>query len=432
MRDNGRLATMMIRSGLAAALVAGLLVIWIAATSVGTPEDAVETAALTPTTAPPLQERSVQTPSETEEPSDSEAADEDRPSLADLIAESAITIPSNETAGSIADADAADTGATTDDGSGTTASAGGSAPVRIPAAACGAVGSPVSSTGPFTGRPATAPAGFPAVVIKVSNNSSASRAALIGLDEADIVFEERIEANATRFAAVFHSSLPNNVGPIRSGRTTDIEVVANLGQPVFGYSGSNPGVAGQLRHAADLGLLVPVINTDRAPFARDSRYRAPDNLFVDPTALGGCGDGGTPTSIFGYGAIPPASATAASSVSFDARSPYRFDWDGNRWIRSQSGTVHTTRSGAPLAADNVVVLFVDYVTSAIDSSSVDAKTVGSGQMWLFRNGTITTGRWDRSRPRAPYALTDDAGASVTLQPGQTWVVLAGPGTATRQ
>jgi len=265
--------------------------------------------------------------------------------------------------------------------------------------------------------------------VKVSNNSAASRASLIGLDQADIVFEERIEASATRFFSVFHSQLPPNVGPVRSGRTTDIQLTQNLRNPVFAYSGSNPGVAQQIAFAANNNILTPLINTDRAPFARDSRWSAPDNLFVDPLALGGCGDGGDPVAIFSYGGNNSTSAQPASSVSLDARSPYRFDWNGSSWTRSQSGSTHTTRTGAVLAPKNVVVMFVPYVQSQVDAASVDAETIGSGQAWIFRDGTATIGSWSRDRGGLPYTLSDANGSAMNLAPGQTWVVLAPAGSA---
>ena len=312
----------------------------------------------------------------------------------------------------------------------TTASpATGPAAVSIPRPACANnVGALTTRTAPFTGLSASIPANMPAVVVKVSNNNSASRASLIGLDQADIVFEERIEASATRFFSIFHSQRPANVGPVRSGRTTDIQLTQNLGRPVMGYSGSNPGVAAQIRFAADNNILVPVVNNDLAPFARDGRYRAPDNLFVDPTALGGCGGGGSPRAIFSYGANNSTTAQPASSVALSARSNYRFDWNGSAWVRSQSGSTHTTRTGELLDPKNVVVMFVNYVQSQVDPQSVDAETIGSGQAWIFRNGTATIGSWSRQGAH-PYVLSDGNGNAMNLDPGQTWVVLAPPGSA---
>ncbi len=407
----------MLRTGGSAAVVAVFLAAFIALTATGDPESDLSTEALVIPATTTVLERSAparEAEKTVGEPRDSGAA----ASFVD-VADEGFPPPlgiREEASASSSPAPAAPSGV---------------APVRIARPTCASsLAAPTTRTAPFTGLSASIPSNMPAVLVKVSNNSWKSRSALIGLDQADIVFEERIEASATRFAAIFHSSVPANVGPVRSGRTTDIQITQNLNRPVMGYSGSNQGVAAQIKFAADNGLLVPYVNTDSAPFARDGRYTAPDNLFVDPTSLGGCGGGGDPTAIFSYGAPSSTTAEAASSVSLQARSPYRFDWDGSRWVRSQDGSPHTTRTGAAIAPANVVVLFVPYVQSVIDSASVDAQTIGSGSAWFLRDGTITTGSWSRSKGHLPYTLTDGAGVATTLTPGQTWVVLAPAGSAT--
>ncbi len=407
------------RTGAAAAVVAALLVAWVIVT--GSSADNIATDALVgPTT--------------TLMPSTTVTSDEIEELTAAAVEEFSLE-RSEFDDGFInrfrpSDAESTNADGNDADADTTVTTAASPAPVRIPRPSCAAGLEAASTrTAPFTGQSASIPSNMPAVIVKVSNNNSKSRAALIGIDQADIVFEERIEASATRFAAVFHSSLPANVGPVRSGRTTDIQITQNLNRPVVGYSGSNAGVAAQIKFAADNGLLVPYVNTDSAPFARDGRYSAPDNLFVDPTSLGACGGGGNPTSIFTYGAASSTTAQAASSVSLQARSPYRFDWNGSGWTRSQDGYAHTTRTGAPISPTNVVVLFVPYVQSVIDAASVDAQTIGSGSAWIFRDGTVTQGSWNRAKGHEPYTLTDGNGTATTLAPGQTWVVLAPAGSA---
>ncbi len=418
MTDKRQLSVPMIQTGIIASALAVIVVLAVRGLADGSDDLATDSASPTTTTssiAPSgrnLADVGTLDADSTEAVGDSE---EGEPSFAQRLESITVVIPE-----------------TTSTTSTTVPAAPAPEPIRIPRPSCAAgLEATVDQIAPFTGRSAAIPAGLPAVVVKVSNNSGASRRALLGLDSADIVYEERIEANATRFAAVFHSDLPENVGPVRSGRTTDIQLVRNLGTPVFGYSGSNRGVAAQINEARTNGWLVPFINTDRAPFARDGRYSAPDNLFVDPASLGACGNGGTPSPVFTHGAASSTTAQPAASVSLDARSPYRFDWDAGTgtWLRSQDGTAHVTRSGAQLAPENVVVLFVPYVASQIDAASVDAQTVGSGTAWTFRDGTATEGSWSRPGPNSPWTLTDAAGATVTLAPGQTWVVLAPAGSA---
>ena len=72
------------------------------------------------------------------------------------------------------------------------------------------------------------------MVVKIDNVDAEPQS---GLNQGDIVYEEIVEGRATRFAAVFNSKESNPVGPIRSGRTQDINLLGNLNDPVFVWSG---------------------------------------------------------------------------------------------------------------------------------------------------------------------------------------------------
>ena len=74
-------------------------------------------------------------------------------------------------------------------------------------------------------------------------------------------------------------------------------------------------------------------------------------------------------------------------------------------------------------------MFVRYVPSAIDASSVDAISTGTGEAWLLRDGTITRGSWARANASTSYRIADGDGKLARLKPGQTWVVLAPAGSA---
>ena len=91
----------------------------------------------------------------------------------------------------------------------------------------------------------------PALVVKVDNVDAEPQS---GLNQADIVFEEIVEGRATRFAAVFNSMEANPVGPIRSARTQDVDLLLSLNDPALAYSGANEGVNAALQ-AAGFELL---------------------------------------------------------------------------------------------------------------------------------------------------------------------------------
>ena len=272
-----------------------------------------------------------------------------------------------------------------------------------------------------------------AVVIKISNNDDTARQALKGLDEADIVYEERIEQSATRFAAVFHSVLPDEVGSVRSGRTSDVQIVANLNRPVFAFSGANDGVHAQLRRAENEGTLVRASADFADPqFRRISDFRAPNNLVADAAALVTKAEGGeAPLPIFDYGDNAISLGEPSPGVRIDARTPASYVWspDDGGYLRFQGTAAHETRDGVQIAPKNVIVLTTTYVPSQVDRSSVDAITIGSGPVVVYSGGFRVEGTWTREFVRDPYTLITADGETIGLAPGQTWVSLTPAGTA---
>ena len=294
-------------------------------------------------------------------------------------------------------------------------------------------------THPLSGEPIgeEEPADHPAVVVKISNNNATARDALLGLDRADLIYEERIESQATRFAAVFHSDLPDEVGSVRSGRTSDVEIVSNLNQPVFAYSGANDGVSAQLRQAENEGLLVRAsADFGHSEFSRISSFSAPDNMVADVATLVERGEGGEPPSpvfdysnnLFDIGSPSAGVRIAAREGTDDAV----FAWSAtdNGYLRFQDRTGrHGTRDGVQLAPANVVVLTTIYLPSRVDRASVDAVIVGEGDAVVYSNGFRVEGTWTREFERDPYTLTTPDGQTIGLAPGQTWVSLTPAGTS---
>ncbi len=274
----------------------------------------------------------------------------------------------------------------------------------------------------------------PAVVVKISNNDSTARAALRGLEDADIIFEERIEQQATRFAAVFHSTLPTEVGSVRSGRTSDVDIVANLNRPIFAFSGANDGVHAQIRRADNDGLLIRAsADFGDREFSRISDFRAPDNLVADVSALLEKADdnSGAPTPIFEYSNNVVELGTPSPGVKIDARTAADYVWSESTggYLRSQGGEPLTTRDGVRIAPANVIVLGTNYVASTIDRASVDAITVGTGPVIVYSNGFRVEGTWRREFQRDGYTLETSDGQIIGLAPGQTWVSLTPGGTS---
>ncbi len=281
----------------------------------------------------------------------------------------------------------------------------------------------------------------PALAVKIDNLDMARESALpqVGLPKADIVFEEVVEGDITRLVAIFQSQPIDRVGPVRSARTTDLAILPQLGRPLLAWSGGNLGVTRAVRDTP--AIIDEGFDAATSAYARDRGRRAPHNLFVDPNSIWGRApaDLPPPPPLFAYrldGAPNPP--TAASSAGVDLRwggmsqAPASWRWDAGlqRYRRDQRGRPHIDADGTPIIAANVVVLVTEYGQSPADARSPEAHTVGSGEAFIFTNGTQIHGRWDRPEVAKPATLVDDAGAPIGLTPGNTWVELPMAGGVT--
>ena len=283
---------------------------------------------------------------------------------------------------------------------------------------------------PLTGVPTRLAARRPALAVKIDNVDQARPQT--GVEHADIVYEEMVEGNLTRLIAVFHTDLPAVVGPVRSIRTTDIDVLDQLNTPLLAASGANSGVLSAVTQA-DL-VNVNALAAGRA-YHRDNSRRAPHNLYATTAELYAAanGAGGMPTALFAYRdpEVQPVGQPAPGGVVIEfGRATVTFAWSGSDkgWQRTQNGRAHVTAAGTQLAPANVVVLEVPYGVSAADAASPEAHTVGSGVAHVFAAGRRITGTWSRASSSDPIALRDSQGAEILLTRGQTFVELAPPGS----
>jgi hypothetical protein len=300
---------------------------------------------------------------------------------------------------------------------------------------------PGAVTAPLTGLALKNPviALRPALAVKIDNVDTASDRTRpqAGIAAADIVFEEVVEGGITRLVAVFQSELSDRVGPVRSARTTDPALLAQLGRPLFAWSGGNSGVVAAVRASS----LIDV-GYDAVPpaYARDRDRRAPHNLFADVDALYAAApaDARAPNRIFAFrdaGEKLGANARKVRGVrlgfggvaSLDVT--YEYDVKNDGWRRGQEGTTHEDEDGRVIAPRNVLILFTQYAPSPADPRSPEAQTVGSGDVWVFTKGRVIGGTWRREAADHGYILTDQSGDPIELTPGKTWVELPVSGSA---
>ncbi|HEV8296958.1 MAG TPA: DUF3048 domain-containing protein, partial [Acidimicrobiales bacterium] len=287
---------------------------------------------------------------------------------------------------------------------------------------------------PLTGLPSGDPAALsrPALVVKIDNadagNCADSARPQAGIDQADVVYDILVEG-ITRYAAVFHSKMPEVIGPVRSARSSDIDIVAQLDTPLLAWSGNNSNVGDELADAKDMFVNVGHSSKAGSNFYRDKERCAPHNLMVNPADLYefAKGQGGAPTPIFQYrapGESLPPSAQAMPGVRLTTGQEVVYAWNAttSSWDRIQKRSPHLAADGKQISPANVVALEVDYRPSSTPGSP-RAVTVGEGPAHVYSDGKLVDGTWKRDDPAAPWTLVDPSGAPIKLTPGTTWVEL---------
>ena len=276
---------------------------------------------------------------------------------------------------------------------------------------------------------ASAVARRPITAVKIDNYRSARPQ--WGLDRADAVIEVQAEG-VSRFVALFHSDLPASVGPARSARTGDLDLLAAMNRPVFAYSGANPGVTSWIAAADSAGVLVDFSAQSHGCYARRADRPGPHDLAVDPScAVGASSDAGSARSLWAIDPDWSPSADLGSSTDTSFSVPMSgvtvsWSWDPptRSYLRSQDGLPHVADGDVPIAADTVVVISTEYVPSVVDARSPHAVTTGSGPAVVHRDGRAVSATWSRPTSYDPFVFRATDGTEIPLDAGTTWLELA--------
>lgn len=291
-------------------------------------------------------------------------------------------------------------------------------------------------TCPLTGKPPKKgqKRDRPALAVKIDNVDIARPQT--GIDHADIIFEETVEGGLTRLFAIFQCEGAPVIGPVRSARTTDSDLIQLLKKAVFGYSGANSRVNARIRSTP--GAVALSYDANGGLFYRSGSRPAPHNVYTSTSKLLKAGLARNkklvaPPPIFRYSKSPaPGKRARSISIRWSGYASAAWQWSGSAWKRSQNGTPDFLVGGHRLAVNNVIVMRIRTrflgLHDVLGNASPDDVITGHGQVWVFRNGRVIRGQWLHKSPKRSLRLLHN-GHVITLAPGRTWVeLLPAPGT----
>lgn len=286
-----------------------------------------------------------------------------------------------------------------------------------------------TSLWPLTGTPLEGgDPSTPVLSAKIDNHPLARPQ--VGLDSADVVFEELVEGGITRYVAMWHSNVPQEIGPVRSVRPMDPDIVSPFGG-IIAYSGGQQRFIEAMLDSPVASAIHGQSDVDDF-FYRSSATVAPHNVIVraqDLVDYFADRAGPAPQFNFAPSSAESTAATAGQEVSslrvtMSSFAAPRWEWSAERsvFLRNQTnGAADNAISGNQITADNVIVLFVDIqVIQDIPTTNL----IDSGAGYVATGGKVAEIRWSKAAKEAPIELTDPSGARVLLAPGQTWVELA--------
>lgn len=267
----------------------------------------------------------------------------------------------------------------------------------------------------------------PSLAAKVDNHPAARPQ--VGLERTDIVFEELVEGGLTRYVAVWHSDVPDLIGPVRSIRPMDPDIVSPLGG-IIAYSGGQQRFVDMMRNTPVYNAIHGQADTADT-FFRGDNAPAPHNVLVRaPQVIAQHSERAAPVQQFPFAesiaaatATKDGFATEAIDLRFGGSATPTWTWDGasERWLRFMTGGApDTDAQGAQLSAVNVVVLRVPVqVIQSIPTTLL----IGEGEALVSTGGRTVAATWSKASMIDPIRILDAQGVAVRLAPGNTWVEL---------
>ncbi|HWD25503.1 MAG TPA: DUF3048 domain-containing protein [Acidimicrobiales bacterium] len=271
----------------------------------------------------------------------------------------------------------------------------------------------------------------PALLVKIGNEPNARPQS--GLNEADVVFDTPAEGFIMRYVAVFQCNDAGAIGPTRSVRWVDWNMIARqFVSPILAFAGGiDPNVNGVM--ATPWISPANLLEGGQEAGHRISSRSPPDNLYTSTAGLYGLYKSKTtpPPAIFVFGAtLPPGARPAkAIEINFSGGTDVIWKWDptSHTWLHTYLGAPDVdTLTGKQVATSNIVVEIAQYsvgpyIESAGGSGDIESELLGSGSGYVLRQGAVTPVTWHRPTLLGPTTFTNPAGQPVTLIPGRTWV-----------
>lgn len=284
---------------------------------------------------------------------------------------------------------------------------------------------------PLTGLPVADPSVLKRRPLMVRIGNDVGARPQRGLNQADMVYEEIVEWWTTRFTAIYLSETPELLGPIRSVRLINLQLVPQYGGALAHSGGSDP-VRWEVSQSS-MTDLDQFYNSDPYQHLPNEGWqtRAVFNAQVARAYMAKKKlEAAVPLQGFLFSDTVETGEPGENIYIYYPRSTcfteWHYDVASGKYLRWIIGNPLTDAiDGQQIAAANVIVYFAEHQDTDIVEDSNGATSVriivnGRGPAWFFRDGKLNKGFWQTDGARTPYFTLED-GQPYSLKPGNTWV-----------
>ncbi len=273
------------------------------------------------------------------------------------------------------------------------------------------------------------------LMVRVGNDPGARPQ--VGLNQADIVYEEIVEWWVTRFTAIYLSQDPEMIAPIRSARLINLQIVPQY-QGALANSGGSDGVRWEISQSDIVNLdeyFVPQPyfyrenegwQTRLAFDATEAReYLADEELETDVKLRGFEFSQTLDIAKLPQAAVGDAQEVTIPYPAVTSRATWQYDPASGKYLRFTLGEPMLNFDGSQIDAANVIIYFAEHqetniVEDSNGATSIRIITNGLGTAWLLRDGKILKGNWESDGRTTPKFFFND-GQPLLLKPGNTWI-----------
>ena len=298
---------------------------------------------------------------------------------------------------------------------------------------------PVRHFSPLTGIEISDPELANRTVFAVIIGNSVEARPQSGLKEAGVVFEAVSEGGITRFIALYQESEPELIGPVRSVRPYYLDWAAAFDPAVAHVGGSDEALA--MVRSGSHGVSLDEFFHASTYWRAADRW-APHNTYTNFTRLTALSEvlNKTTSNFEGWarqdGEIQDCECYNYETVACECEMlisridiaisvgafavSYSYDESTNTFLRSHGNVPHIDREKGQIAPNVVVAMRVNQ-SIAPGGLHNQIQTIGSGEVYIFQNGRVQRGRWQKDGARSQLRFLDEDGEDIKLNRGQTWV-----------